>query len=517
MTPLLAVRGLTVRYGPSGRGRPAVDRADLTVEPGQVVAVVGESGSGKSTLAHALAGLLPDAARMTGGEVAFGGERVDGMRERAWRRLRGRRIALVPQDPGTALNPLMTVRAQLAEALRLTGTARPGAAALEDALGRVGIPDPAAVLDRHPHQLSGGFRQRVLLGMALAGRPALLIADEPTSALDTTVQKTVLALIREVAARDGTSVLLITHDLGVAADRADRVAVMTEGRVVEEGPADRVLGSPEAAYTRLLLDSVPRPLTGPAPSTRVPRGGEALLAVRDLRKVYPGGTVAVEGASFTLERADTLGLVGASGSGKSTLARMITGLVRPTGGSVLLAGAPVRTGRVQFVAQNPYTSLDPLMSVGRIIAEPLRALRTGTRAERGERVRHLLEDVGLPTEVVRRRPSALSGGQRQRVAIARALASSPDLIVLDEPVSALDAVTRAQILALLRRLQDKHAMAYLLISHDLAVVAAAAGRLAVMRDGRIIESGPTAEVLTAPEAPFTRELLAAVPGGRPPA
>ncbi|GAA1021708.1 peptide ABC transporter ATP-binding protein [Acrocarpospora pleiomorpha] len=502
MTPLLAVRGLTVRYG---RGRPAVDGADLTVEAGQIVAVVGESGSGKSTLAHALAGLLPDTARVTGGAITFGGDRVDGLRERGWRRLRGRRIAFVPQDPGTALNPLMTVRAQLAEALRLTGTPRPGEGALEDALGRVGIPDPAEVLGRHPHQLSGGFRQRVLLGMALAGRPALLIADEPTSALDTTVQKTVLDLIQKVAARDGTSILLITHDLGVAADRADRVAVMTEGRVVEEGPAERVLGSPAAAYTRLLLDSAPRPLTGPAPVA-----GDPLLAVRDLRKVYPGGRVAVEGASFALDRAGTLGLVGASGSGKSTVARMITGLLEPTGGSVLLDGVPVRAGRVQFVTQNPYASLDPLMSVGRIIAEPLRA---GTQAQRRERVRRMLEDVALPPEVARRRPSALSGGQRQRVAIARALAPSPDLIVLDEPVSALDAVTQAQILALLRRLQDKHGMACLLISHDLAVVAAAAARLAVMRDGRIIESGPTADVLAAPEAPFTRELLAAIPGG----
>ncbi|GAA3422259.1 ABC transporter ATP-binding protein [Streptosporangium vulgare] len=497
MTPLLAVRDLTIRYGPSGRGRAAVDNVDLTVEAGQIVAVVGESGSGKSTLAHALAGLLPDTARVTGGGITFGGERVDGLRERAWRRLRGRRIAFVPQDPGTALNPLMTVRAQLAEALRLTGTPRPGEATLEDVLGRVGVPDPAAVLDRHPHQLSGGFRQRVLLGMALAGRPALLIADEPTSALDTTVQKTVLDLIRKVVARDGTSILLITHDLGVAAERADRVVVMTEGRVVEEGPAERVIGSPEAAYTRLLLDSVPRPATGPSPIT-----GDRLLTVRDLRKVYPGGTVAVEGASFTLDRAGTLGLVGASGSGKSTIARMITGLVEPTGGSVLLDDAPARAGRVQFVAQNPYASLDPLMSVGRIIAEPLRALRTGTWAERRERVRRLLEDVALPPEVARRRPSTLSGGQRQRVAIARALAPSPDLIVLDEPVSALDAVTRAQILALLRRLQDRHGTAYLLISHDLSVVAAAAGRLAVIRNGRIIESGPTSEVLAAPEAPF---------------
>lgn len=235
--------------------------------------------------------------------------------------------------------------------------------------------------------------------------------------------------------------------------------------------------------------------------------------VRDLRKVYPGGTIAVEGASFTLDRASTLGLVGASGSGKSTIARVVTGLVAPTSGSVLLDGAPVRAGRVQFVAQNPYASLDPLMSVGRIVAEPLRALRAGTRAERRERVLRLLEDVGLPPEVARRRPSALSGGQRQRVAIARALAPSPDVIVLDEPVSALDTVTQAQILALLRRLQDKHGMAYLLISHDLAVVAAAAERLAVMRDGRIVESGPTADVLAAPAAPFTRELLAAIPGG----
>ena len=507
MTALLAVRGLTVRYG--RRGRAAVDGADLTVDAGRIVAVVGESGSGKSTLAHALAGLLPDAARVTGGVITFDGERVDRLRERAWRRLRGRRIAFVPQDPGTALNPLMTVRAQLGEALRLTGARRVDEGTLEEALGRVGIPDPAAVLGRYPHQLSGGFRQRVLLGMALAGRPALLIADEPTSALDTTVQKTVLDLVQRVAAEHGTSVLLITHDLGVAADRADRVAVMTEGRVVEEGPAERVLRSPRAAYTRLLLDSAPRPADAPAPPPPDP-----LLVVRDLRKVYADGTVGVEGASFTLDRAGTLGLVGASGSGKSTIARVVTGLVEPTGGSVLLDGAPVRAGRVQFVAQNPYASLDPLMSVGRIVAEPLRALRVGGRAERRERVLSLLVDVGLPPEVARRRPAALSGGQRQRVAIARALAPSPDVIVLDEPVSALDTVTQAQILALLRRLQDKHGTAYLLISHDLAVVAAAAGRLAVMRGGRIVESGPTAEVLAAPGAAFTRELLAAIPGGR---
>ncbi|WP_062353069.1 ATP-binding cassette domain-containing protein [Herbidospora yilanensis] len=501
MTPLLAVHGLTVRYG---RDRPAVAGADLTVEAGQIVAVVGESGSGKSTLAHALAGLLPDTATTTGGVITFGGERIDGLRERGWRRLRGRRIAFVPQDPGTALNPLMTVRAQLAEALRLAGTPRPGRDALEDALARVGIPDPAEVLGRYPHQLSGGFRQRVLLGMALAGRPELLIADEPTSALDTTVQKTVLDLIQQVAVRDGTSILLITHDLGVAADRADRVAVMTEGRVVEEGPAGRVLGRPEAAYTRLLLDSAPRPLTGPAPPE-----GEPLLAVRDLRKVFPDGKVAVDGVSFSLTRAGAFGLVGASGSGKSTVARMITALIEPTAGSVLLDGAPVRAGRVQFVTQNPYTSLDPLWSVGRIIAEPLRA--TGG-ADRRAQVRRLLEEVALPPEVARRRPSALSGGQRQRVAIARALAPSPDLIVLDEPVSALDAVTQAQILALLRRLRDSRGMSSLLISHDLAVVAAVAERLAVMRDGRIVESGPTADVLASPEASFTRDLLAAIPG-----
>ncbi|GAB1511038.1 ATP-binding cassette domain-containing protein [Actinophytocola sp. KF-1] len=485
---LLTVRGLTVHYG----REPALSGADLTVGRGEVVAVVGESGSGKSTLAHAAVGLLPPTARIHG-EITVDGTRVDRLPDRRWRRLRGRRIAFVPQDPGTALNPLMTIRAQVEEALRLTGSPADPAASLV----RAGIPDPDRVLAAYPHQLSGGYRQRVLIGMALAGRPALLIADEPTSALDTTVQRTVLNLLTSVVA-DGTSVLLITHDLGVAAARADRVTVMSGGRVVAEGATAAVLGDPRDPYTRLLLDSVPRPRTDRTPA------GEPVLAVQDLRKVY-GATVAVDGVSFAIGMANTLGLVGASGSGKSTIARIVTGLVEPTGGHVLTAG------RVQFVAQNPFGSLDPLWSVGRIVAEPLRGLG---RAERRRRVLGLLADVGLPASYVSRRPSALSGGQRQRVAIARALAPNPALIVLDEPVSALDTVTQAQVLALLRRLQERHGVAYLLISHDLAVVASAADHLAVLRDGRIVESGPTADVLAAPEDPFTRELLAAAPGRR---
>ncbi|MEU0507907.1 ABC transporter ATP-binding protein [Amycolatopsis sp. NPDC006125] len=493
---MLTVRDLTVHYGRDA----AVTGADLTVHSGQVVAVVGESGSGKSTLAHAAVGLLPPTARVSGA-ITFDGTRVERLPDRRWRHLRGRRIGFVPQDPGTALNPLMTVHAQVEEALRLTGNPADPAAEL----ARVGIPDPDRVLAAYPHQLSGGYRQRVLIGMALAGRPALLIADEPTSALDTTVQKTVLDLLASVAA-DGTSVLLVTHDLGVAADRADRVAVMSGGRIVEEGPTAAVLGDPRDPYTRLLLDSAPRPRTA-----RPPVAGP-LLEVRDLRKSF-GRTVAVDGVSFTLGRAGALGLVGASGSGKSTIARVVTGLTEPTGGSVLVAGTPpvAGRGRVQFVAQNPFGSLDPRWRVGRIVAEPLRGIG---RAERRRRVLGLLADVGLPTSYVSRRPSALSGGQRQRVAIARALASRPDLIVLDEPVSALDAVTRAQILDLLRRLRDRHGLAYLLISHDLAVVASAADHLVVLRDGRVVESGPTADVLAAPAAAFTRELLAAVPGRR---
>ena len=483
---LLTVRDLTVHYG----HEPAVSCADLAVHPGEVVAVVGESGSGKSTLAHAAVGLLPPTARVRG-EITFDGTRVERLSDRRWRRLRGRRIAFVPQDPGTALNPLMTVRAQIEEALRLTGN--PADPATE--LARAGIPDPDRVLAAYPHQLSGGYRQRVLIGMALAGRPVLLIADEPTSALDTTVQKTVLDLLASVAA-DGTSVLLITHDLGVAADRADRVAVMSGGRVVEEGPTAAVLDSPRDPYTRLLLDSVPRPRTDRRPA------GEPLLAVRDLRKVYRE-TVAVDDVSFTIGRAGTVGLVGASGSGKSTIARIVTGLVEPTSGQVTM------DGRVQFVAQNPFGSLDPLWSIGRIVAEPLHGLG---RAARRQRVLGLLADVGLPASYVTRRPSALSGGQRQRVAIARALAPNPDLIVLDEPVSALDAVTQAQVLALLRQLQERHGLSYLLISHDLAVVASAADHLVVLQEGRVGESGATADVLTAPADPFTRELLAAVPG-----
>ncbi|MFF0341720.1 dipeptide ABC transporter ATP-binding protein [Kribbella sp. NPDC004875] len=508
----LSVEGLSIRYG---RQR-AVEAVTLRVGRGEVVAVVGESGSGKSTLAHALAGLLPDEARLDAGTITFAGRQVQALSDRGWTRLRGRQIAFVPQDPGTALNPLLTVRRQITEALRQQGLTEPSA---ESALIDMGVPDPERILKMLPHELSGGYRQRVLLAMATIGRPALLIADEPTSALDVTVQRTVLDRLQLVVRRDDAALVLITHDLAVAAERADRIVVLRNGRVVEQGATSEVLGNPQREYTRLLLRSTPRIVV---PEFRGPVGGRPLLRLTAVSKTYSGRrgtTTAVQDVSLSIQPGRTLGLVGASGCGKSTLARMINLLVEPTTGSIELNGATVSGNRrdfrqqVQLVAQNPYDALDPRMTVEKIIGEPLRAFHVGSRRERRTRVRELLEDVGLEPELADRRPRALSGGQRQRVAIARALALNPSLLVLDEPVSALDVVVQARILELLLRLQQERDLAYLLISHDLAVVSSLSDTIAVMDAGRVVEHGPTAEVVTTPDNPITRSLLEAVPSG----
>ncbi|MFI2364821.1 dipeptide ABC transporter ATP-binding protein [Promicromonospora sp. NPDC019610] len=526
----LRVRGLRVAYGAA----EVVHGVDLDVRPGEVVALVGESGSGKSTTAHALIGLLPDGGRVTAGEVTLGaGPRstpLTGLLPDAWRRVRGVRVGFVPQDPGTALDPVVRVGDQVAEALVVHGT--PRRAARERAveiLAEVGLDRPRERARQYPHQLSGGMRQRVLVGIAMACEPELVIADEPTSALDVTVQRRVLDLLADLTGRAGTAVLLITHDLAVAADRADRVVVLKDGVVVEEGPAARVLGAPEHPYTRELVaavpgrNNVPSASARPAPATGDPEPRPALLEVRGLVKEFRLGRRerlrAVDDVSFAVPRGSAFALVGESGSGKSTTARLVLGLERPDGGTVELDGAPVGADRAtrrrtQLVHQDPYSSLDPRFTVAVVVEEPLRAHRIGDRAERRDRVAQLLEQVHLSPDLAGRRPAALSGGQRQRVAIARALALDPELLVLDEPTSALDVSVQARVLELLARLRAERGLTYLFISHDLGVVRQVADHVGVLSAGRLVETGPVDRVFDHPAHPYTAELIAAIPGAR---
>ncbi|MFL1375900.1 MULTISPECIES: dipeptide ABC transporter ATP-binding protein [unclassified Nocardiopsis] len=524
--PLLSVRGLRVDYRTPAGLRPAVRGVSLDVAPGEVLALVGESGSGKSTTAHAVLGLLPP-ARIDGSIVLA---RRDGTAldvtaagEDRLRQVRGGEVGLIPQDPMAALNPVQRIGRQVAEVLRIHGLADRAGAAREavELLAQAGLPDPERAARAHPHELSGGMRQRALVAMALAGRPRLLVADEPTSALDVTVQRRLLDHLERLRAEQGLAMLLITHDLGVAADRAHRVAVMHEGRVVEEGPAGEVLTRPAHSYTRALIDAAPG-LNADAEAAPPPPAAERpLVRARGLAKAF-GPHRAVDGVDLAVHPGETLALVGESGSGKTTTARMVAALTRPTEGSVEFDGVdPAGLGardlrllrrRVQVVHQDPYSSLDPKMTVARIVAEPLRAFGVGDRRSRRARALELLERVALPADAADRRPRELSGGQRQRVAIARALALEPDLVVCDEPVSALDVRVQAQILDLLAGLQRDLGVAYLFISHDLAVVRRIAHRVAVMREGRVVEEGPVAELFADPRHDYTRDLLAAIPG-----
>lgn len=524
---LLEIRGLTVSYATRTGRVQAVRGVDLDVRPGEITAVVGESGSGKSTTAHAVTRLLAPNGRIDAGTVRFGRHELTALSEPELRALRGRRIGLVPQDPTVSLNPVKRIGEQVAEVLRIHGlaTRREAAAAAVGILEQAGMPDPATRARQYPHELSGGMRQRALIAVAIAARPELIIADEPTSALDVTVQRVILDHLQHLTQTMGTAILFVTHDLGVAADRAQRLVVMSEGRVVEAGPTAEILAGPQHAYTRALLASAPRldarPRTAPPPPAKSP-----LLEVRGLTKEFklPGGRVqrAVDDVDFTLHRGQTLALVGESGSGKSTTARLVLRLTRPSAGRVLFDGADVTDvrgtrarelrRRAQLVYQNPYASLDPRFTIGETVVEPLRAFRVGSRTERLARARELLERVALPAGYLERRPAELSGGQRQRVAIARALALSPDLVVCDEPVSALDVSVQAQVLDLLAELQADTGVAYLFISHDLAVVRQLAHQVAVMKSGRIVELGGADEVFARPAHSYTRELLAAVPG-----
>ncbi|MFE3170545.1 dipeptide ABC transporter ATP-binding protein [Amycolatopsis sp. NPDC059090] len=522
---MLEISELAVSYRTSGGVVPAVRDVSLRVGAGEIVAVVGESGSGKSTTAHAAIGLLPRGGLVRRGRIAFEGRDLTTLSEKDWRKVRGTGIALVPQDPTVSLNPVRRIGEQVAEVLLIHRLAARGdAAALAvELLRRAGVDRPELRARQYPHELSGGLRQRVLIAVALAGKPRLIIADEPTSALDVTVQKEILDHLAELAADDGTAILLITHDLGVAADRAARIAVMSEGRLVEEGPARELLAAPTQDYTQRLLAAAPSLSREPLRPRRA-EGPEVLLSVDSVSKTFAssraGSVQAVDDVSFQLTRGRTLALVGESGSGKTTTARMVVGLETPTAGTVSFDGQDVTRlpaaelrrlrRRFQLVYQNPYASLNPRFSIADVIGEPLRAFRVGGRAAR---VAELADQVALPSSVLRRKPAELSGGQRQRAAIARALALRPDLVVLDEPVSALDVSVQAQILNLLVELQDELGLTYLFITHDLAVVREIADQVGVMREGKLLELGPADDVLLRPREQYTRDLLAAIPGG----
>ncbi|MGN2634682.1 dipeptide ABC transporter ATP-binding protein [Nocardia takedensis] len=548
--PLLEIDDLTVCFGSGADRVPAVRGVGLTVYPGQTVAIVGESGSGKTTTAHAIIDLLPAGGAVTGGSIRFDGRDLTEVTAKEMVSVRGREIGLVPQDPMSNLNPVWKIGFQITEALRAHGIAT-GRAARQRAvelLVEAGMPDAERRVDQYPHEFSGGMRQRALIAIGLACRPRLLIADEPTSALDVTVQRQILDHLDGLTTDLGTAVLLITHDLGLAAERAEHVVVMYRGQVVESGPAREILRDPRHAYTRKLVGSAPSLASQRMSAVReritvrerAVRVAEAeavsdadadVLVARNLTKVFRiRGSVpwkstdftAVDDVSFRLRRGTTTAIVGESGSGKSTVARMLLGLLEPTSGSAEFDGRAIasldRKGtlgfrrRVQPVFQDPYGSLDPLYSIYRTIEEPLRTHGIGNAEQRRATVADLLEKVSLPASVMRRYPHELSGGQRQRVAVARALALAPEVVICDEAVSALDVLVQAQILTLLNDLQAELGLSYVFISHDLAVVRQIADDVLVMQSGRVVEAASTAEVFDSPREDYTRRLLDAIPG-----
>ena len=647
--PLLAIRDLEVSFTAASGVVQAVRGADLTIYPGQTVAIVGESGSGKSTLAHAIISLLPGTGRVTGGSIRFNGVEVTRASASEIVAMRGKQIGLVPQDPMSNLNPVWKIGFQVKEALRANGidasratrstltsamvqdelsvdvapndddlylgrkakvallaelrtalTASQGAEAADAAvdqassalrvgattrrevlailtaaglpnadatvathvkgadltdrvaglLSEAGLPDAERRAKQYPHEFSGGMRQRALIAIGLAARPQLLIADEPTSALDVTVQRQILDHLNGLTQELGTAVLFITHDLGLAAERAEHLVVMYRGKVVESGPALEILKAPKHPYTQRLVASAPSLASRRIQSAKAagivatdllaPTAGEGssgtadhVLSVANLTKVFrlrgarPGSHTdfkAVDDVSFEVQRGTTLALVGESGSGKSTVANIILNLIDPTEGKVYFDGTDMSTlgpkdlfafrRRVQPIFQNPYGSLDPMYSIFRTIEEPLRTHHIGTKASREKRVRELLDMVALPQTTMRRYPNELSGGQRQRIAVARALALSPEVIVCDEAVSALDVLVQAQILTLLNDLQAELGLSYLFITHDLAVVRQIADRVCVMQTGKVVEYATTDEVFDHPQRDYTRELLEAIPGSK---
>jgi peptide/nickel transport system ATP-binding protein len=524
---VLAIKDLTVAL-PAGSDRAnAVEDISLSVGPGEIVCVVGESGSGKSVTAQTIMGLLPRELQAKSGRVLLQGENVLEATPARLRSLRGTRMAMIFQEPMTALNPVMTVGDQIAEVLEIhTPLSAPDRRRrVLDIMRAVHLPEPERLIDVYPHQISGGQRQRIMIAAALVLDPALLIADEPTTALDVTTQAQILQLIRELQGRRGTGVLFITHDFGVVAEIAHRVVVMQSGRVVETGAASQVLRRPQSEYTRLLIASVP----SLKPPPRAPKAGPVALATAGLSKTYRSGSLlfpgrvvrAAQEVDIEVRRGETVGIVGESGSGKSTVARCIARLVEPTAGTIRIGDldvAHLSQGRlrehrrhVQIVFQDPYRSLNPRRTVGASIIEG--PMNFGlSEAEARKRASRLMTLVGLSSDALDRYPHQFSGGQRQRIAIARALAMEPQLLIADEAVSALDVSVQAQVLRLLDDVRRRFDLAVLFITHDLRVAAQICDRIAVMQQGLVVEQGATAEVFAAPRHAYTRALFEAAPG-----
>ena len=525
--PLLSVRDLSVAFGQGEHETLAVDRISFDVKKGETLALVGESGSGKSVTALSIMKLLPyPSASHPSGQVIFKGQDLLGLAERDIRHIRGADITIIFQEPMTSLNPLHTIERQVGEILQLHRglTGQAARTRIVELLTQVGIPNPATRLGSYPHQLSGGQRQRVMIAMALANEPDLLIADEPTTALDVTVQAQILTLLKELQGRLGMAMLFITHDLGIVRRIADRVCVMKDGKIVEQNTVEKIFAAPQHAYTQALLAAEPKVQAAPLNPS-----GDVVLSIDDLKIWFPikrgvmrktvGHIKACDGVSFELRKGETLGVVGESGSGKTTLGLAILRLIS-SDGPIVFMGKPLQGLRfkemrpfrrnMQIVFQDPYGSLSPRMSVSDIIQEGMWIHQPHIpRHECEQRVISALVDVGLDPETRFRYPHEFSGGQRQRIAVARAIVLEPTFVVLDEPTSALDMLIQAQMVDLLRDLQKRHELTYLFISHDLRVVAALASRLMVMREGKVVETGPAAELFRAPKSAYTKALFAA--------